>query len=273
MRRRLWVLAALAALTAAGLIVLVRHVRRPAHAHARPLVAAAPAALTAARARWASGRSLVLVRRGTRWEMDAPVHAPADPTRVRALLAALAEPVVRRYPAARFTLADIGLAPPRLVLATAGERLQFGAVNPANGLRYVRRGDAVLLVADSVLPRLAAGPWQFLDTHLVPPGNRIAALQFAGTEAAAGTRRTAAWQNARAHLVAPLAPKDIPAGAPRIRVRLHGHARALVFVLLARTPELRLGRPALGLQYVLPAAAASRLLPAATRSDARTAGG
>lgn len=272
MRRRGWVLAGLAAAIAALAIALVLRSRHPVAASRPPLVAAAPAALTAVRATWASGRSVVLVHRAGRWQMTEPVHAPADRTRVLAFLAALAEPVVRRYPASGLSAAQIGLARPELVLAAGGKRLEFGALNPANGLRYVRRGDAVLLVADTVLPRLAAGPWQFLDTHLLPPGSRVTALHFAGGSAG-GEPLAAAWQAARAQTVEPFAARDAPAGAPRITVSLRGRARPLVFVVLAQAPRLRLGRPATGIQYVLPAAAASRLLPAAMVSGARTSGG
>lgn len=275
MRRRVWVLAALAVAIAALALALVLHSRHVARRHPQPLITAAPAALTAVRATWRSGRTVALVRHRGQWQMIKPVNAPADRLRVHALLAALAEPVIRSYSAAGLALAAFGLAPPRLVVTADGRRIRFGSVNPANGLRYVLRGDQVLLVADTIVPRLAAGPWQFLDTHLVPPTSRIAALHFGDglAHAADAARLAGAWQTARADMVEPLAADAVPTGAPRIRVRLRGRAQPLVFVLLARTPRLRLGRPAAGIQYVMPRTAASRLLPAGSAPHARTAGG
>lgn len=261
MRRRFLVLAGALAVIGILAFLLWRHAHRPPP-RATPLFTAAPATVTVIAGRWASGERIALRRGAHGWRLAAPVDAPANATRVDAFLAALAEPVAHRYTPAAVPLTRAGLAPPRLRLRVGTEVATFGRRNPATGLRYVRRGRSVFMVADTLLPRLAAGPWQFVSTRPVPPGDSVRAVQRDGAKPVDTPRLLAAWRHARADSVGPESQSARSRPLARIRLHLAHRPQPLEFDVLARRPRLRLRRAGSTLVYTFPAAAASRLIPA-----------
>lgn len=272
MRNRLIALALLAAAVVA-LVLLYRHHSSRPHPAAVPLTTLAPAALTRIVVKARGGSGFVLVHTGGGWRMQKPVYVRADADRVDALLEGLEEATTRHYSVHALSLADVGLSPPAFTLETGGVRLEFGALNPANLLRYVRRGDTVYLVFDTIEPQLAAGLWQFVDRRLLPPGSRITHIASTLSSAGSAMKSTGAWSSAKAIEVKPLA-KGAAKNAPTIAVSLAGR-RPLVFALLARRPQTELARPDLGIVYVLGAALADKLLgpaPATAGAHAGTAG-
>ncbi len=263
MRRRFLALALGGSVIAVMVFLLWRHAHAP-RAHARPLFSLAPAAVTRLDARWASGKRISLRRGNGGWRMTAPVQAPADPTRVHAFLAALGEPVSRRYTAASVPLTSAGLAPARLVLQVNREKAELGRTNPATGLRYIRRGEQVFLVSDTVLPRLAAGPWQFISNRLLPAGDRVKGVRIGDRDATGNGPLLAAWQNAHALRVGPM-PSPAPGPLAHVRITLAPPAGTLGYDVLSRTP-LKLTRPGSGLVYTFSPTATSRLLAARART-------
>ncbi|MGH8271964.1 MAG: DUF4340 domain-containing protein, partial [Gammaproteobacteria bacterium] len=216
MRNRLIALALLVAAVVALVLLYRHHQNRPPPA-ATPLTTLAPAALTRLVVKTQGKTTLMLVRNGDGWQMQKPVHARADADRVAALLAGLDEPTTRHYSVHALSLAGVGLAPPAFVLEAGDIRLEFGALNPANLLRYVRRGDTVYLVYDTIAPRLASGPWPFVDRRLLPPDAHIASI----ISTVPGAGDASAWSNAQAVQIKPLA--STPAkDAPTITISLAG---------------------------------------------------
>lgn len=273
MRNRLIALALLAAVIVALVLLYRHHSSRPRPA-AVPLTTLAPAALTRIVVKARGGSGFVLVHTGGGWRMQKPVDVRADADRVDALLEGLGEATTRHYSLHALSLADVGLSPPAFTLETGGVRLEFGALNPANLLRYVRRGDTVYLVFDTIEPRLAAGPWQFVDRRLLPPGSRITHIASTLPGAGNAMQSARAWLGAKAIEVKPLA-EGAANNAPTIAVSLASRRRPLVFALLARRPQPELARPDLGIVYVLGAALADKLLgptPATAGAHAGTAG-
>lgn len=246
---------------------------RPRHAAPAPkaLFSTAPAALTAVRAKWASGKRLVLVHGVHEWYLQAPIRAPAQPTRIGAFLAALAEPVSRHYRARRVPLAAAGLSPPRLTLVAGGQTAAFGRVNPTTGMRYVLRSGDVYMVADTILPRLAAGPWQFVDPRLLPRRAQPTQITLPSGRTSTDAGLLAAWHRSRAARVGPPRTAAKPVAA-HVTIRIAGRENPITFSVRTRHPKLRLDRRGTGVEYILPAAAASRLLPAGDAPVARTTG-
>lgn len=261
MKRRSLALAGALAVIGLLAFLLWRHAHRPP-SRAMPLFSAAPGTVTAISARWASGERIALRRGPHGWRLVAPVDAPADATRVDAFVDALAEPVARRYALAAVPATGAGLAPPRLRLRIGKQVAEFGRRNPATGLRYVRRDNSVFTVVDTLLPRLAAGPWQFVSTRLVPPGDTVKAIRRDRGAWVDAPPLLAAWQHASADSVGPNARPASSRTLARIRLHLAHQPRPLVFDVLARRPRLRLQRADSKLVYTFPAAAASRLVPA-----------
>lgn len=264
MKRRIVVIMFGVTVIAALAVLLWRHAHRPAR-QARPLFGLSPAAVTSVEARWSSGKHIALHRGREGWRITAPVSAPADPTRVGAFLAALSEPVARQYATASVPLKRAGLAPARLTLRVNRQQVKLGNLNPADGLRYIQRGARVFLVADTLLPRLAAGPWQFVSTRLLPPGRRVTALRFPGRALVTGdSARRSVWRHARARQVGPL-PATAPRPLHRVEVSLSSPPGTLGFAVLGCRP-LRLTRPGSGLVYTFGPSAATRLLPHCART-------
>ncbi len=271
MRKRLIALALLAAAIAALVLLYRHHQNRPPPA-ATPLSTLAPASLTRLVVKVQGQPTLILVRGDSSWRMQKPIRARADADRVAALLAGLDEATMRHYSVHALSLAGVGLAPPAFVLEAGGTRLEFGALNSANLLRYVRRGDTVYLVFDTIAPRLASGPWPFVDRRLLPPGARITGIVSTAPGAGNTRQSAAAWSSAQATQVKPLA-KGAAKDAPTITVSLAGRKQPIVFTLLSRAPHAELARTDRGILYVLDAALADKLLgPASTVPHAGTAG-
>ncbi len=265
MKRRFLALAFGGGLIAVLVLLLWRHTHAP-QSRARPLFSLSPAAITRLDARWSSGKRIALQRDSDGWHMTAPVLALADPTRVNAFLAALDEPISRSYTPASVPLTSAGLVPAQLVLTVNHTEAALGRLNPTNKLRYIRRDHQVFLVADTLLPRLAAGPWQFISTRLLPPDAQVTGIRIGPHDTAHNPRLLVAWQQAHAVRVGPT-PSPAPEPVTHIRITLAPPAGTLGYDVLSRNP-LTLSRPGSGLAYTFSPAAASRLL--ATR--ARTTG-
>ncbi|MGH8162263.1 MAG: DUF4340 domain-containing protein [Gammaproteobacteria bacterium] len=155
---------ALALLAAAIVVIAVffsLHDTHRDHPEAVPLTTLAPAAVTRLVVKKQGNVVLDLRRRANGWGMLAPQKARADSQQVRVLLAALNEPTARHYSASSLKLSNVGLDPPDFTLVANGVRLAFGTLNPANLLRYIRRGDTVYLVMDRIAPLIARGPGYF----------------------------------------------------------------------------------------------------------------
>lgn len=279
-----------AGLAAAALLVAILELHRH---HSRPppmrLIALAPGQVTRIAAQASGWPPLALIRRREGWTMRAPVRAPADASRVAALVSALEEPVAREYPAGTVQFGNTGLDHPALTVAVNGTTLEFGAVNPATLLRYIRHDDEVALAMDYVTPMLQNGPWQFVDPHLLPPGAGIEKIRLptqtltrtgdtwrllpaspAGTSA---SQLANAWLHARASAVLPLATTPAVTGG-EIRIRLIGRTAPIVFVPVPSKSGIALARPDIGVIYRLDSATAHVLLagPRPGTSDARAAG-
>lgn len=233
--------------------------------HTHPLFTLAPGAITRLDARWASGKHIALHRGPNGWRISAPVRAPANATRIDAFLDALSEPVARSYSPASVPLTSAGLDPARLILEVNHQRAELGRLNPAGGLRYIRRGRHVFVVADTLLQRLAAGPWQFISTRLVAPGRTITGVSAGNPPTALGPSAVTAWQNARALNVGP-PPRPTPPVLDHVRLTLAPSAATTGFNVISRRP-LKLTRPGSGLVYTFGPAAASHLLPPRARTS------
>jgi hypothetical protein len=210
------------------------------------------------------GQSLTLERRGGDWHMLVPYPVPADPTRVRGLLAIAEQPSRTRFAAATEELADFGLAPPSILLELDGAKLGFGRTDPVYFRRFVLHRRQVHLIDDHAYRYLIAPPESFVSRRLLAPGEEILGIRAPGSGLSQAARRrgqdraavqadpkalSRIWQEARA-LEVRKATAD--SGGNTIELRLQGAERPLVFVQSPTRPDL-LVRPDLGLGYRLPA--------------------
>jgi len=222
--------------------------------------------------------ALTLERHAHGWRMLSPYQGPADPSRVRGLLAIASQPSRARFPASAEELPGFGLAPPAILLELDTELLGFGRTDPVYFRRYVLHRNQVHLIDDQSYRHLIAAAETFVSRRLVEPGKEILAIIGPGSELRwnAGDRRQTegtstpppqalirAWQEAEALEVR---KATAAAGGTTIEVWIEGGESPLPFLMAPEQPDLLI-RPDLGLSYRLPAdAALLRILRVATES-------
>ena len=212
------------------------------------------------------------------WRLTAPLEARVDAFTLDTLLDLAGAPADRPVPLENGDLGRFGLAPPELSVRLNDTTVHFGAAHPLEDRRYAQHGERVYLLPVRFY-RAAASPYtNFIDTRLIEPGRKLAALALPGfaltledgtwrrepaIESLSSDRINAFiddWKHARALRVQQYADEPV---RERITLTLEGpeggQSRVTVGIL-AREPELVLYRPDEGLQYHFPQAMAERLL-------------
>jgi hypothetical protein len=232
-----------------------------------------------------------LVKRGQDWIMTAPLALPANVANVDSLLGLTQTPSQQQFAARKQDLDKFKLATPRVRLRLNDTEIAFGDTEPLAQRRYVRIDDTVHLVNEIVYDKLIAAPTAWVSTALLPPASKLLGIDLPGltltkqadghwslTPSANETSMDSIntlvdeWTHAQA-----LQVKPYETGSAEGKVLLHLQAskNPISFEILARTPELILARPDVGVQYHLPAELADRLLklpapPATTERDSTT---
>lgn len=223
-----------------------------------------------------------LVKKGNSWIIESDPPLPADPFQVNAITRLAEQKVSRSYPVTDLDLAQVKLATPDITVKLDDVVLEFGAVDPLEGLRYVRVGDRVHLIEDLYQNQLEADQSHFVRRRLFAEGQRITAITLPGfsMERIDGKWRVTPeqavssdslqqfserWQEASALSIQPV---DGHAAGDSVTVTLAGHAEPVRFIIQSREPQLTLVRPDYGIQYSLGNRAADFLeLPVDTGPD------
>jgi hypothetical protein len=227
--------------------------------------------------------AVVLRRTGPDWSLAEPPGVPADPRRVRELLAVPELPVLQTVATGQTELARFELDPPLATLVLGERRFSFGAVGALGDGRYVGHGGRVHLVPDTVFLRLSQGAGFFVEPALIRPGVQPVRIEMPGlllareggvwraeSAAPAGTLSqpeviAAAWQTARAVMV------RVGIGELSGRKIAIGFESGAIaeFELVVLDGRAILLRPDLNLEYHLDpeTATALQLLPAAVPMD------
>lgn len=278
----------LALLGGVALLLLVV-VYQPGLHKAQPLpriTALVPAHITHLRIERDGAAPIALERKAQDWIMTAPVRMPANAFRVETVLQLAQAESHARLDAATLRLAEFQLDPPRARLWLDDVELAFGAAEPLSGRRYVRVGDSVHLISDTVYFDLIGEFTAFADSALLAPDSRLTQLDLPamrlvrlheGGWMQAPNRAQVppepevsmdminalldAWRHARAIQVRPYAaPADRSVVLDNvIFIHLEGAEQPLRFDIVSRAPELVLARADLGVEYHLPAASARKL--------------
>jgi hypothetical protein len=200
------------------------------------------------------------------WQLDEPLAIAASDFRIGSLLRITEQSSLGSYPADKERLARFGLASPRVVLTLNDtQRIAFGDSTPLDQRRYVQVGERVHLISDSLYYHLIGSYTTFIRQALLPEESGITALTLPDLgvhwlgdhwqvdprpeeySADQVTRLIDAWKLASAVQVKPY---DGSSGEP-ITLVLKDREEALTFLLTARSPDLVLARPDLGIEYHL----------------------
>lgn len=277
------------ALFAAAAVLVLLVVYQPGLDKPRPverLSPLSPAAITHIRIERSAGVPITLEKSAAGWSMTAPVRLPANTFRVEALLAVAQAESHARLDAASLRLAEFRLDRPRARLWLDATEFAFGDTEPLSGRRYVRTGNSVQLITDTVYFDLIGEFTAFADGALLAPEARLTQLDLPALRLV--RLREGGWIQAPNRAQLPLAPEvsmDMinalldawrharaiqvrPYAAPegknvesddRVIIRLEGAEQPLRFDVVSRAPELVLARADLGVEYHFPATAAEQL--------------
>lgn len=209
------------------------------------------------------------------WNLTAPLAIGASEFRISSLLRVTEQKSLGSYPADSERLARFGLATPRVTLTLNDKaKVAFGDTTALDQRRYVQIGDRVHLVTDTLYYHLIGNYTTFIRQQLLPEGTAIGALTLPGLtvrwqadrwqvepkpehfSADQVTRLLDAWQLASAVQVKPYDGNK----GETITIEPKGEGAPITFLLTARSPDLVLARPDLGIQYQLAESSVGELL-------------
>jgi hypothetical protein len=226
--------------------------------------------------------SIVLEMLADHWQMNQPVAAAVSPFRIDAILKLAETRSLGSYSSTGRELHSFGLDKPRVhVTFNDNLTLAFGGNTPLDNRRYLLLNDHIHLIKDNFFYHLIGGFTTFIDTALLPSGSSLEELQlpvitlrrvenrwetepqleeYSADQAATLVQ---AWQHARA-----LEVKKYNGDKGEVLVlHIAGQGEPIRFLITARTPELVLARPELGIQYHLAEHLAGELLELRPATD------
>jgi len=110
----------------------------------------------------AEGRDdVILLKKGGGWEVSKPETFAADKAKVQHLFTLLSENAESRYDIKGKDLARYGLDKDRLSVSFNGVKYIFGKLNEVARKRYIRKGDSMYLVDETVSGLLEMGAEAF----------------------------------------------------------------------------------------------------------------
>ncbi len=207
---------------------------------------------------------LVFVKNASgRWDIEHIPALPTDRLQMNALLRLAEQEAVRSYPASELELSQLQLEPPYATVFLNDTSVEFGNLEPIEGLRYVRVTDRVHLIPDIYMQLIKLSYTQFVRRRLFEKGTRIAAITLPGLSIRKANQNwniepaqeisaddlqafIERWQNATSFNVQTAAAVE---GNEIIEVTLAENAGSIKFSIASREPELVLTRPDLGIQY------------------------
>ena len=220
---------------------------------------------------------LSFIKRNERWQLvSGEIPLAAAEFQIKALLHILQTNTLSSYPAATLDLAELGLQPPQASVVINDFKILFGITESLENRRYLQVDGTVFLVKDQYQHLINADWSNFVERKLLPEGLIITRLQLPGLQLQPGDDKQ--WQ------LSPERP-DISADAIQqlldhwntatafyvrrydnthsfqaIRVEAGAEDAAVNFLITARSPDLVLARPELGIQYHLSSGMENTLL-------------
>lgn len=99
-------------------------------------------------------KEIIFKKQGHTWRIVAPLTAPANSTRIRAILSLLQARSYARIQAQGKDLDRFGLAKPAVILSLDDHEFRFGGSEPLNGRRYLLYRNTIHLIDDGLFQQL-----------------------------------------------------------------------------------------------------------------------
>ncbi|MCK5809797.1 MAG: DUF4340 domain-containing protein [Cocleimonas sp.] len=107
-----------------------------------------------------------LKKEADKWLITKPIKAEADDRKIQHVMTLLSERIDSFYPLAGKDLATFGLDKKQVSITFNGVKIQLGKLNPISHKRYLRKGNTVYIVSETVYGLLIGGVERFM---LNPP--------------------------------------------------------------------------------------------------------
>lgn len=121
---------------------------------------------------------LVLERLGDDWRLVYPREVDADEHRVESLVSALQQPAERRYAVVEADLEQLDLVAPQWTVMIDDAELAVGGRTAIGNQRYVRKGEYVYLVNDTISYRLQRQPLDYASNKLLPINRQLIGIEL-----------------------------------------------------------------------------------------------
>ncbi len=119
---------------------------------------------------------ITLKKTASDWQLTAPLHAPANTTRIELLLSLLTTHSYAQSSQQNQHLAKFGLAPSSISLQLNDELFQFGDIEQVSEHRYVLYNNIIHLINDKITPLLSANAASFIENRLLAKKKSISKI-------------------------------------------------------------------------------------------------
>ncbi len=113
---------------------------------------------------------------GELWFITQPVKISANNFRINSVLKLINTPVHNRYSIEEINLNNVGLDKPSTTIKFDELFIEFGIINPATNLRYIRLGDYIYTIEDVYYPLLSSNFGTLVSLDLLPANSQIEKL-------------------------------------------------------------------------------------------------
>ncbi|HIO93258.1 MAG TPA: DUF4340 domain-containing protein [Leucothrix mucor] len=109
--------------------------------------------------------TLELKKISGKWMMTSPLQAELDGRKVQHLTTLLTDTVDASYTIKGKDLSIFGLETERVSIAFNGVKIQFGSLNPVTHKRYLRKGQTIYIVSETIYGLLLNNAGSFLQKN------------------------------------------------------------------------------------------------------------
>ena len=107
------------------------------------------------------------------WQFTQPINIDANSFRISSLLKLLNAPVHAKYSLAEISLEQSGLNNPTTLIQFDSHLIQFGGINPLNGLRFILYKSKIYLIEDVYSPLIRSNFTTLAALELLPRNSKI----------------------------------------------------------------------------------------------------
>ena len=207
------------------------------------------------------------------WRIEQPVKVDANTFRINSILKLLNAPVHARYSPSDIDLTAIGLDQATTTIAFDEQKITFGAINPATGLRYINYDNNIYTIEDVYYPLLSSHFGTLVSLDLLPHGSKVKKLILinqtiekdekarwqSNIKISADSIATIidSWQSTQAFGVHDYLERET---LGEVYIYIAGQSQAISFIITDIEPWLIIARPELGLEYHLDIEAYDQLI-------------